>query len=87
MWDALVGECGVLCCTFLPSGAAAKGVWLYMSGGAVARGGLGSLLPGLCALWLPVNQIGDAGASALGTAFAAGGLPLLTSLDLGGKCF
>ena len=28
------------------------------------------------------NRIGDAGASALGAAFAAGGLPLLTSLNL-----
>ena len=77
----------MLCCTVLPDGAAAEGVRLYMSAGAVGRGGLGSLLPGTSAVWLPGNRIGDAGASALGTAFAAGGLPLLTSLNLEGKCF
>ena len=70
----------------LPDGAAAEGVRLYMSAGAVGRGGLGSLLPGTCALWLPGNQIGDAGASALGTAFAVGGLPQLTTLNLERKC-
>ena len=84
--DALVWECRECCCAVLPYGAATEGVRLYMSAGAVGRGGLGSLLPGTSAVWLPDNQIGPVGASALGTAFAAGGLPLLTSLNLSGKC-